>query len=141
MEKKVAISVRLRGTKYGEPGREIEVIHRVLRFESIGNFNPIFCTYQNKKYLVQSLEGDISDPFRRKESYLNSLYIEIAFVFKRKKGGEFYCICADEKALEQYALGGGWISLTDFVQDTKVSPEEIIGKWFYVVHSRVFVLD
>lgn len=139
MEKQHAISVRLRGTKYKEPGREIEVIHRVLRFEAIGNFNPIFCTYQNKKYLVQSLEGDISDPFRRKESYLNSLYIEIAFVFKRIKN-EPYCICADEKALEQYALGGGWISLTDFVQDTKVSPEEIIGKWFYVVQSRVFVL-
>jgi hypothetical protein len=47
---KHAISVCLKGAKYKEPGKEIEVIHRTLRSEAIGNFNPIFCTYQGKKH-------------------------------------------------------------------------------------------
>ena len=137
---KHAISVCLKGAKYKEPGKEIEVIHRTLRSEAIGNFNPIFCTYQGKKHLVQSLEGDISDPFRREESYLKSLYIEISYTFKRIKK-EPYCICADKEALEKFALEGGWVSLTDFLEDTGVLAEELIGKWFFVANSRVFLLS
>lgn len=53
------------------------IIHRVLRAECIGNFNPVFCTYQYKKYLVKSKDGDLSDSFRREDTYLNSLYIEV----------------------------------------------------------------
>ena len=53
------------------------IIKRKLRSECIGNFNPIFCTYKGKEHLVKSNEGDISDPFRRNESYTASLYIEI----------------------------------------------------------------
>ena len=56
---------------------EIEKIQRVLRMEQIGNFQPIFCIYKSLRCLVKSLEGDISDPFRREESYLNKLYIDI----------------------------------------------------------------
>ncbi len=55
----------------------IKEIKRVLRSENIGNFNPIFCRYNGKRCLVQSLGGDISDPFRRDEGYFNTLYIEI----------------------------------------------------------------
>jgi hypothetical protein len=55
----------------------ITTIKRKIWAEAIGNFNPIFCRYQNKHKLVLSDEGDISDPFRREVSYLNSLYIEI----------------------------------------------------------------
>jgi len=58
-------------------GETIKTIKRVLRAESIGNFNPIFCTYKNKERLVKSEKGDLSDPFRREENYLDSLYIEI----------------------------------------------------------------
>jgi hypothetical protein len=71
------INVHLKGEKFGEPGQFIETIRRVLRSEAIGNFNPIFCTYKGRKMLVHSKEGDISDPFRRDDSYLKSLYIEV----------------------------------------------------------------
>ena len=55
----------------------IETITRKLWAETIGNFNPIFCTYKGKRTLVHSDNGDISDPFRRDESYLNTLYIKV----------------------------------------------------------------
>jgi hypothetical protein len=71
------IEVHEKGEKFGEPGEFIETIRRVLRAEAVGNFNPIYCTYHGKKMLVSSKEGDLSDPFRRDESYLESLYIEV----------------------------------------------------------------
>jgi hypothetical protein len=74
---KEKIEVRKKGVKWNEPGELIETIRRKLRFEEIGNFNPAFCTYKRKRHLVLSKEGDLSDPFRREESYLDSLYIEI----------------------------------------------------------------
>jgi hypothetical protein len=43
----------------------------------MGNFNPLFCTYNGKKYLVQSECGDLSDPFRREESWLEKLFIKL----------------------------------------------------------------
>lgn len=58
------------------------IITRKLWTENIGNFNPIFCRYRGKKYLVESFEGDLSDPFRRDETYITGgfrgtkLYIE-----------------------------------------------------------------
>ncbi len=55
----------------------INTIYRKLKAETIGNFNPIFCTYKKKEYLVQSKEGDLSDPFRRTPEYFNNLFIEI----------------------------------------------------------------
>lgn len=55
----------------------LNVIKRVLRSEAIGNFCPIFCTYLGKQYLVKSEEGDLSDPFRRQESYAQTFYIEV----------------------------------------------------------------
>ncbi|KKK89362.1 hypothetical protein LCGC14_2733870 [marine sediment metagenome] len=70
--KKQTIEVR-----YGKLGTVTEVIKRVLRAEACGNFNPIFCTYKGKEHLVHSQEGDISDPFRRDETYLKTLYIRI----------------------------------------------------------------
>lgn len=71
------INVCKKGQRYGEPGKLIEVIERVLRGEMIGNFNPMFCTYKGEKHLVQSLHGDLSDPFRRTDEYGTSLYVEI----------------------------------------------------------------
>ncbi len=58
-------------------GKGIITVKRKLFAKQVGNFNPIFCTYKGKKYLVHSTEGDISDPFRRDESYLKTLYIEV----------------------------------------------------------------
>ena len=74
--KKATIEVRIK-RNYMNPGVLIGVIKRVLRAEIIGNFNPVFCTYHNSKHLVNSLTGDLSDPFRRSKSYLETLYIEI----------------------------------------------------------------
>ena len=73
---KQAISVREKGD-WKNSGKEIEVINRTLRAEAMGNFNPIFCQYNYKQYLVHSEDGDLSDPFRREFSYLKTLYIEI----------------------------------------------------------------
>ena len=53
----------------------IGTIKRQIRAEQIGNFNPLFCTYKGKKSLVFSDDGDLSDPFRREESYLKTLFI------------------------------------------------------------------
>ena len=54
---------------------ERPVIHRTLIAPQMGNFNPLFCRYKGKTYLVKSLDGDLSDPFRREEEYARSLYI------------------------------------------------------------------
>ena len=92
MAKKYQIKVHRVGSEYGKPGDFIKTISRVLRGKSIGNFNPIFCTYWKREYLVQSLEGDLSDPFRRTKDYENSLFIEVwqtvcRFLAKEKNNG------------------------------------------------------
>jgi len=58
-------------------GEAIKTIERKVWAEAIGNFNPIFCRYNKKRTLVHSEAGDVSDPFRREESYLSSLYINV----------------------------------------------------------------
>jgi hypothetical protein len=73
---KHSIEVRVKGD-YLRPGRLIKTIRRKPWLEAIGNFNPMFCRYEGKVVRVNSLEGDISDPFRREESYLKTLYIEV----------------------------------------------------------------
>ena len=65
------ISVIDKNNKY------VETIKRKLKFEPIGNFAPAFATYKGKEYLVNSFQGDLSDPFRANESYLTSLYITL----------------------------------------------------------------
>lgn len=74
---KVSIAVHEKGEKYNEPGKLIETIKRKPWLEAIGNFNPMFCRYKGQRCLVSSKEGDLSDPFRREEGYLNTLYIEV----------------------------------------------------------------
>ena len=79
MEKtmKSKIQVHEKGESYGIPGKLVEVINCKCWAEAIGNFNPIFCRYKKNRCLVQSMNGDLSDPFRRTEEYLKTLYIEI----------------------------------------------------------------
>lgn len=53
-----------------------ETVKRTLQAEQIGNFNPLFCRYANNpRVLVHSEAGDLSDPFRRDESYTQTLFI------------------------------------------------------------------
>jgi len=77
MNKRYTIQVRETGESASyAPGPVIATIRRVLRAEQIGNFNPLFCTYRgNRRVLVRSLDGDLSDPFRREQGYAQSLYI------------------------------------------------------------------
>jgi hypothetical protein len=63
--------------KLKQSGAVYKTIKRVLRMEAIGNFCPLFCTYLGKQRLVKSEEGDLSDPFRRTESYAQSFFIEV----------------------------------------------------------------
>jgi hypothetical protein len=74
--RKHTIEVRKKGKSYENPGEVIKKIKRRLYSTSLGNFNPIFCTYKKKKVWVHSKSGDLSDPFRRNEFYLTNLYIE-----------------------------------------------------------------
>lgn len=77
MTKKFTIQVR--EYKLNDNSFEIkETIQRVLRSEQIGNFNPIFCTHKgNKRILVHSEAGDLSDPFRRSKEYADTLFIKL----------------------------------------------------------------
>lgn len=55
----------------------VETVQRTIRREQIGNFCPMFATYQKAEHLVHSDEGDLSDPFRAEEYYLNRLFIKL----------------------------------------------------------------
>ena len=69
---KHSINVKLK-----QSGAVYKTIKRVLRAEAIGNFCPLFCTYLGKQRLVKSEAGDLSDPFRRDESFAKSFFIEV----------------------------------------------------------------
>ena len=53
----------------------LKTIKRPIWAEQTGNFNPFFCSYKGKRSLIHSDEGDVSDPFRREESYAKSFFI------------------------------------------------------------------
>ena len=76
-KKRIAVFKKDASLKYGETGDLIDIIYRKPWIEQFGNFNPMFCRYKKEHHLVQSRAGDISDPFRAEEHYLNSLYIEV----------------------------------------------------------------
>jgi len=80
MKQKHTIQVRLKVN-----GKTIKTIYRSLKSEAIGNFNPIFCTYLGETYLVKSEGGDLSDPFRREDSFLKTLFIEVDHVQRYTK--------------------------------------------------------
>lgn len=67
------------GNKFNSaaPYTVLATIQRKLWSEVSGNFNPVFCRYQGKRELVHSEQGDLSDPFRREESYLEKLFIRV----------------------------------------------------------------
>lgn len=52
-------------------------IDRVLNVDQVGNFARVACRYNGKTYLVNSEAGDIGDPFRADESYLDTLFIDV----------------------------------------------------------------
>ena len=82
MQKRYSIQVRkvALGNLYNSAAEfePIGTVKRVLRAEQFGNFNPLFCTYKgDKRTLVHSEAGDLSDPFRRDGSYARTLFIRV----------------------------------------------------------------
>ena len=53
----------------------IGIIYRVLISNPLGNFDFLTCRYLNKQYIVDAVEGDLSDYFRRQEDW--NLYIRV----------------------------------------------------------------
>jgi hypothetical protein len=80
--KKQNIEVRnYNGKRFAFPAVTPEilgVVSRRIYSMSCGNFNPVYCRYQLKTYLVHSEAGDISDPFRSDSSYLKTLFIDLS---------------------------------------------------------------
>ncbi len=76
---KDSVPVYANGTVTFETSFEVvETIERTTRSEVIGNFCPVFCSYNgDNRCLVQSDKGDLSDPFRADETYAESLYIKV----------------------------------------------------------------
>lgn len=81
--KKYDIEVRKPITLMETPAQLCHTIKRVLIVKQVGNFNPLYCRYKGKLYPVKSVKGDVSDLFRRDETYLTgelarpNLYIEV----------------------------------------------------------------
>jgi len=55
--------------------------------------------------------------------------------------GEMYCLCETQDEFEQFCEECGWGDSTGFKMDTGVDKDTVIGKWFLVVHGRVFVRE
>jgi len=56
----------------------IDIIYRKVWSEPVGNFQPVFCRYLNKRHLVQSDELHLDDPLRcNKADHLNHLFIRV----------------------------------------------------------------
>lgn len=81
MSKKYEIQVRSypEGASHytSDKFQAIGTVKRVIRAEASGNFCPLFCRYLGKDRLVHSDAGDVSDPFRREESYAKSFFIAV----------------------------------------------------------------
>lgn len=79
--KKHNIQVRKYARKSGhlfgdKPESTAETIVRKIARDSLGNFNRMACRYKGQTFLVHSDAGDIGDPFRANESYLETLFID-----------------------------------------------------------------
>lgn len=55
--------------------------------------------------------------------------------------GEIYGKTDNEDALRSWAEVGGWDTLEHFYEDTGVTWDEIKGKWWTIVHGRLFMAD
>lgn len=68
---------RRNGYLFGDkPESTIETIERKVACYPLGNFNRMACRYKGQTFIVHSEAGDIGDPFRANESYLQTLFID-----------------------------------------------------------------
>lgn len=56
--------------------------------------------------------------------------------YKTDEEGNVFCNNVEE--LAEFATDGMWESVEDLEADTGVGREEMIGKWFIIVHGRVY---
>lgn len=49
-----------------------------------------------------------------------------------------WAFCKDEAELAEFAADGMWDSIEDLEEETGVQRSELIGKWFLIIHGRVF---
>lgn len=78
------------------------------------------------------------------------LFIREYFVTKREKdqlykidfevgcGDEGYCFCPNEKSLLQFCLDDGWENIQDLLDETGLTMEEFLNRWFLIIDRRVF---
>lgn len=55
--------------------------------------------------------------------------------------GEIYAKADNEADLKPWVADGGWVNLADFYDQTGTAWPELAGKWFTVVHGRLFMAD
>lgn len=67
-KRKLRIEVR-------KTGEATEIIQRKIYSDSVGNFIRCACRYKGQTFIVNSDEGDLGDPFRANDTYLDSLFI------------------------------------------------------------------
>lgn len=52
---------------------------------------------------------------------------------------EGYAFCKNQKELLEFAIEGYWKDISDLEQEVCLDRSDLIGKWFLIVHSRVFI--
>ena len=55
------------------------------------------------------------------------------------KADDSACRCSTFEEFEDWCKDGGWKDTMDFYRDTRVEYETIEGKWFSVIHNRVYI--
>lgn len=53
--------------------------------------------------------------------------------------GDWYTRCQTFDDVEQWAKEEGWQDVGEFEESTHVNTQYLLGKWFIVLHNRVFV--
>lgn len=58
-----------------------------------------------------------------------------------KMDNEYYAYCPDYEALEQFCRDGNFENINDLVLHTGLQADRFIGKWFLLVHGRVYMKE
>ena len=62
-------------------------------------------------------------------------------IIEREIEGEEYVKCETFDDFEEWCNEGGWDGEDGFFQETRLSFADVEGKFFTVVHSRVFIYE
>lgn len=59
----------------------------------------------------------------------------------KERNNDTYCLCETAVEFKEWLNDCGWVDAAAFASCVAVEFEELKGKWFTVVHNRVFTLD